>query len=131
MKIYIDGYVKGEEGHRCAIGRENLEILSGTYAHGELERMAKYDILYVAKNNHFDKRKNINGQECIAILPSGEEADALFFYWKAYRVRKATLRTGETYRYVQIKPRGLLVAKSDTRAVQYAKEVFQQKAQTL
>ena len=131
MKIYIDGYVKGEESHRCAIEREKLEVLSYTYAHGKLERMAGYDILYVAKNNHFDKRKNINGQECIAILPSGEEADALFFYWKAYRVWKATLRTGETYRHVEVQPRGLLVAKNDAKAIKYAKEAFQRRERYL
>ena len=79
---------------------------------------------YYSKKEHFDKRRNFSGEECIAVLPDGKEIKALFFYWRAVHVYTHKLIFGGTYRQVWVQPRGLLVAKTDTDSIAYARKCY-------
>ena len=121
IKFYLE-----DMNHKCAI--ENPEFVSYKYAHGKLNRIeCCYDYLNESKDNRFDKRRNINGEECIAVLPSGREVKALFFQWKVVYSRMKTSRSDGTYYKFWVQPRGLLVAKNDIKAIKYAQKCFNEK----
>ena len=122
MKLYV--------GNRVTA---NLECLCWVYAHGKLARKAGTDLLNFDKKKHFDRRRNVNGEECIAVLPSGEEKKAVFFYWKSVDVRVYKMHFPDkgTYRKVYVQPRGLLCLKEDKKAIQYAQECFNERSRFL
>lgn len=124
IKMYLENFK-----HECAIEDEKLNFLSGAYAHGKLEK-GFYDYLNEDKKEHFDKRCNINGKECIAVLPNGKEVKALFFYWKVVHVNVNKSICG-TYRTVWIEPRGLLVSKTDKVSIKYAQKCFNERQKHL
>ena len=121
-KFYLE-----DMSHKCAIDDSKLRFVSYEYAHGTLERKENtYDYLNEDKKNHFDKRKNINGEECIAVLPSGKEIKALYFHWKVVDSYLHEEWFGKYYTY-RVKPRGLVVAKTDKRSIQYAQKCFNER----
>ena len=120
-KIYVES-----PKHQYAVKEENLCFLNGMYAHGKLEHEVGYDLISMDKKKHFDMRRNIDGEECIAVLPDGKEVKALFFHWKAVDVHKETGFYG-TFRHIYVLHRGLLVAKNDRWAVKNAREKFNEK----
>ena len=116
IKIYVEN-----QKHECAIEKSKLRFVSYAYAHGDLAHEAGFDLIRESKNEHFDKRKNVNGEECIAVLPNGREVEALFFFWKAIRVYIHEDHWGEKYRQVWVQPRGLLVALTDFKSIVFAR----------
>ena len=132
IKIYLEN-----QDHERAIPDSKLRFLNFCYAHGELDHANHYDLISEEKSNHFDKRHNINGEECIAVMPDGNEVEALFFYWKAVHVHVSKKHRwweheGEKpYRQILVMPRGLLVAKDDEESIKYAKRAFEEKQKYL
>jgi len=116
-------YIESSNGKYAG---ENTEFLNFSYAHGELNKKANGDLLRIDKTEHFDMRKNINGEECIAVLPSGEEVPALYFHWKAVHAYNDEFR-GRKYLRVCVQQRGLLVAKTDTEKIKFAQKAHDEK----
>ena len=123
-RIYIE-----DRNHDCAISDDKLRFLNFVYAHGKLEEEG-FDLTCEDKKDHFDKRRNINGEECVAVLPSGKEIPALFFYWKTVRVHVHDTWSG-TWRQVCVDSHGLVVAKSDTESIEYARKCFNKRVKNL
>lgn len=121
-KLYIENIE-----HECAIPDERLEFLNYAYAHGDLERKVGFDLLSVDRNDHFDKRKNYDGERFVAVLPNGEEVQALLFYWRTVRTYVQKLQCGEIYRQTYVMPHGLLVAETDIASIEHARKCFNER----
>ena len=79
MKLYVEGYDLGKHEHLDALGEE-WETAHYVYADGILEDMAHYDIVGYSCYDNFDFKTD-RTENVIAVLPSGEEVDAVLFFW--------------------------------------------------
>ncbi len=78
MKLYIEGLTKEGE-HIDAVG-EKWETAHYVYADGTLEFKAGYDIVGYSSDDVFDF-KNDRIETVTAVLPTGEEVEAILFFW--------------------------------------------------
>ena len=101
MRLYVEGYVKDEPVSAC----DNARICSRVYAHGDLERMAGYDIVDCSKDEEFDYSTE-RIEHVDAILCDGTVVPAILYYWGK---------------------RGLLVAENDLESREYAQESYDRK----
>lgn len=119
IKLYVEG-----PRHQFAPGAPRLKGIIFVYAHGILGDKAGYDLIAEDANARFDKRRVINGEEVVAVLPDGTEEKALLFFWHSRDVYTHKGWNGE-YKQIYLRPHGLLVAKKDKRGVKYARQCIE------
>ena len=125
-KLYLENI-----DHECAIDDAELKFMNFIYADGKLEDENGFDLLRESKADHFDRRKNINGEDCIAVLASGKEVPAKLFAWHVVYSHTYKLWNGDKYRQTITERKGLLVAKDDAESIRRAQKFFDERRREL
>lgn len=126
IKLYPEN-----QNHECFIGEyPKSRTLNFAYSHGKLEDMVGYDIIRYDTKNHFDRRKNYDGEECIAVLPDGRQVPAKLFYWKTVYVHTTEDWWGK-YRQISVSPHGLIVANDDEDMILFAHNCYKERRRHL
>ena len=111
-------YIENSDGKHAGT---DLRFLNYVYAHGWLDTDG--DFLHEEKDS-FDKRRNYDGEPCIAVLPDGTEKEALLFFWKSTHVYIHKLWFCGEHRQICKQQHGLVVDKDDKDSITYAHECF-------
>ena len=113
LKLYVECYWNGE--YASFIPYSDMTWLGHIYAHGELERLAKYDIVDLAKDDKFDFETD-RIEDVIAVLADGKEIPSKFFYWKDGE--------GNPRSYHH----GFVIKADDTEALEYATKCYEERS---
>ncbi len=122
-KLYVVG-----DGDKAAVDLTELRGFGGSvYAHGLLEELAGYDIVGQLVTDKYEQKDLI--EDVIAVLPDGKEMPATVFIWIATMMHPYDdWRTGEQYDIIDgTRLLGLLVAKEDAEAMEYARKKYDEK----
>lgn len=101
LRLYIE-----DQDHNVFSGA--VRTCHFVYAHGKLQRRVGYDL--VNHGGDFNSRKT-RMEDVTAVLPDGKEIPSTLFYWN------------RGWGYC-----GLVVQKGDTKAMEYAQRMYEERA---
>lgn len=117
QRLYIESFAEdkigpNDEGYINYLPDEELKTCDYVYAHGELERLAGYDIVNYASKDGFDRKTN-RIEDVIAVLWDGTEIQAKLFYWTDSKKHPDN--------------HGLVVSVNDKESLEYAETCYRNK----